>query len=74
MRNEDLQEHLERVPFQPFRVHLSNGAFFDISHPQMAHVTRATLHVALPVEGDRQRFVVITLVRIVWLEVSLPVP
>lgn len=74
MRPDDLREHLERVPFQPFRVHLSSGAFFDIRHSQMAYVSRNTLHIAFPVDGERQRFAVIALVHIVWIEVSLPTP
>jgi hypothetical protein len=74
MRSDDFREHLEREPFQSFRVHLSSGAFFDIRHSQMAQVTRSTLHIALPLEGDRQRFAIIALVHIVWLEVLVPTP
>lgn len=74
MRPDDLREHLERRPFVPFRVHLTGGAFFDIRNPDMAEVTRNTLHIALPLEGDRQRFAVIASVHIVWLEVVLPAP
>ena len=74
MRPDDLREQLERRPFEPFRVYLSNGVFFDIRKPHMASVMRSTLHIALPLEGDKQRFAVVALVHIVWLEVLLPAP
>jgi hypothetical protein len=74
MRQEDLKEHLERPSFQPFRIHLSNGVFFDIRNPVMARVTRTTLHLGLPLEGEMQRFAVVALVHILWIEVLLPAP
>jgi len=74
MRPDDLRENLLRFPFQPFRVHLTGGAFFDIRNPQLAQVKRNTLQIALTLEGDRQRFVTIALVHIVWIEVLLPTP
>lgn len=74
MRPDDLQENLERVPFQPFRVYLTGGAFFDIRNPQLAHVLRSTLEITFPVEEDKQRFVSVALIHIVWIEVLLPAP
>jgi len=74
MRSPDIREYLQRRPFQPFRVHLSTGAFFDIRNPQMAAVGRSAVTISLPLEGDRQRFAVIDLVHIVWFEVVLPAP
>ncbi len=72
MRQEDVQAYLQRDPFQPFRLHLSSGAFFDIRQPHLAYASRSTLTIAFPSEGDQQRFVEIALVHIVWLEVVLP--
>jgi hypothetical protein len=74
MRPDDVREYLDQQPFQPFHVHLSSGAFFDIRNPQMASVMRSSLTIAQGVEGDFQRFVVVALVHIVWLEVLIPVP
>ncbi len=74
MRQEDVREYLERRPFQPFRIQLSTGAFFDIRRPEMAQATRSTLTLGQSIEGDQQRFVVIALVHIVWLEILLPAP
>jgi hypothetical protein len=73
MRPDDVREYLKRQPFQPFRVHLSSGMLFDIRNPQMASVGRSALTIALGVEGDSQRFAVVALVHIVWLEVLVPV-
>lgn len=74
MRQDDLDEYLQREPFQPFRIYLSTGAFFDIRQPELAWVTRSTLSLGLPIEGNQQRFLTIALVHIVWLEVLLPAP
>jgi hypothetical protein len=74
MRQDDLNEELDRRPFRPFRIHLSNGVFFDIRTPNMVRMTRSTMHIGLPLEGALQRFAVVALVHIVWLEVLLPAP
>jgi hypothetical protein len=72
MRTEDVRQYLDRRPFQHIRLHLSSGAFFDIRQPRMAEVSRSTLTVGLELEGDKQRFVVISLMHIFWLEVLVP--
>ena len=74
MRQDDLDEYLDAEPFQPFRIHLSTGAFFDIHQPELAWVTRSTLSIGQAIEGDKQRFVIIALIHIVWLEVLVPAP
>jgi hypothetical protein len=74
MRPDELQHYLDQRPFQPFRIHLSPGAFFDIRNPESVDVGRSTLVLALPLEGEMQRFVVVALVHIVWFEVLVPVP
>jgi len=48
MRPEDLLELLRAVPFEPFRLHLSDGAAFEIRHPDMAIVQRSKVIVAVP--------------------------
>lgn len=74
MRQDDLNEYLKREPFQPFRLHLSTGAFFDIRQPQLAWADRSTLTIGQSIDGDKQRFVVIALIHIVWLELLVPAP
>ena len=72
MRQDDLDEYLDREPFQPFRIHLSTGAFFDIRQPQLAYTSRSTLSLGLGIEEDKQRFLTIALIHIVWIEALFP--
>lgn len=75
MRQSDLNEHLRRQPFRPFRIYLSTGAFFDIDQPQLAYASRSTLTLGQAIEEeDKQRFLTIDLLHIVWIEVLLPAP
>jgi hypothetical protein len=74
MRPDDLREYCECQPVQPFRFHLSSGAFFDIHQPKMVHIGRSTLTIGFPLEANLQRFAVIALVHIVWIEILLPAP
>jgi hypothetical protein len=48
MRPDDINKVLRRQPFQPFRVHLSNGQTFEIRHPELALVGRSTMVIGLP--------------------------
>lgn len=48
MRPEDILELLRARPFEPFRLHLSDGAAYDIRHPDMAIVQRSKVTVAVP--------------------------
>lgn len=72
MRRDVLDKYLKREPFQPFRLYLSTGAFVDIRQPELASLSPSTLTLGLPLEGDKQRFLEIALIHIVWLEVLLP--
>lgn len=74
MRQDDLNEYLKREPFQSFRIYLSTGAFVDIRQPELAWATRSTLTIGQSLEGDQQRFLVIALIHIVWLEILVPAP
>ena len=48
MRPDDINNVLRRQPFQPFRVHLSNGQAFEVRHPELAAVGRSTMFIGLP--------------------------
>lgn len=48
MTPEDLLRYLQRQPFQPFCVHLSDGVAYDIRHPEMVLVARRTAEIGLP--------------------------
>ncbi len=47
MRAEEIQRHLKRQPFQPFRLFLSNGMSYDIRHPELMIVGRRNVIIAL---------------------------
>ncbi len=72
MRRDVVEEYLEQKPLRPFRLYLSTGAFVDIRQPQSATLSPSTITLGLPIEGDRQRFLEIALLHIVWIEVFVP--
>lgn len=72
MRPDDLLELLRATPFEPFRIHLSDGASFDVRHPDMAIVLRSKVTVAVPgpdgPDGPAERTVNCALVHITRTE------
>ena len=72
MRPEDILELLRASPFEPFRMHLSDGASFKIRHPDMAIVQRSKVTVAVPSadgpDGPAERTVNCALVHITRTE------
>ncbi|MBI2193237.1 MAG: hypothetical protein HYU36_14775 [Planctomycetes bacterium] len=45
--------HLRKKPFQPLRIHLSDGSSYDVPHPEMVFVSRLEVAKALDLtEGD----------------------
>lgn len=51
MRSAELIAALRNRPFQPFRLFISDGAAFDIRHPEMLMVTRHSAIVGLQENG-----------------------
>lgn len=47
MSPEDILELLERRPFVPFRIHMSDGSSYKVRHPEMAVVMRSTLFLGI---------------------------
>ena len=47
MRPEDVREHLDCRPFEPFRILMSDGETFDVRHPDLCIVARSTVYVGL---------------------------
>jgi hypothetical protein len=80
IRPDDIRELLKKQPFQPFRIHLSNGKSYTVSHPELAYVMRATIVVARLVPGDTDPepigdgFNVISILHIYDLEIMSPAP
>lgn len=48
MRAEDILTFLRATPFEPFRIHLSDGTSFEIRHPELAIVERSKVIVGVP--------------------------
>jgi hypothetical protein len=65
MEAEALVERLERQPFQPFRLKLSNQETVDIRNPDLVVVMRREVFVADP-SGDRFRL--LALMHVVEIE------
>ena len=53
MRAEEIRKHVRKQPFQPIRVFVSDGASYEVRHPEMMYVSRAEVVIGLDVEdGD----------------------
>ena len=52
MRRDELVTLLQASPFQPFRLHLSNGVAFDVRHPEMLMVARHAAIVGISESGE----------------------
>jgi len=70
MRHHELREVLREHPFEPFRVQLTNGSAYDVRHPEMALLTRHSLHVvdATRSGGPTDRVVKCDLIHVVAIE------
>lgn len=71
MTTDELLRHLQRRPFQAFRLHLTDGANYEIRHPEMMMVGLQEAEIgipavpAVPIYG---RIVTIALPHVVRLE------
>jgi hypothetical protein len=76
MRPDDIRELLRRQPFQPFRIHLSNGTVYEVRHPELILVGRTTLVIGRPAPGAAEPiyedFSIVALVHINHVEPVLP--
>jgi hypothetical protein len=67
----DLLKLLRDQPFQPFRLHLSNGTTYTINHPELAAVGVSVLRLYVPAQSGlplASRVSVIALLHIVEAE------
>ena len=79
---DDLLKWLGKRPFQPFRVHLSDGkTTYEIYHPDLVMVSRAAMILGVPATGERpfsravEDYELVSLIhvqRVVPLEASAP--
>jgi hypothetical protein len=76
MRPDAFRELLRQTPFRPFRVYISDGATYDVAHPEAARVSGMTLIVDVKPSGfaspTGERTVSISLIHITRVEVYYP--
>ena len=71
MGPDDIRAKLDTRPFQPFRIHLSDGAAFEVRHPELAIVSKRELVVGVPPSKDAlvaDRLVNLSLIHITRIE------
>jgi len=47
-RFEDVRQRVDKRPFEPFRICLTDGRTYDIRHPELCLPGRTTVYVAIP--------------------------
>jgi hypothetical protein len=52
LRPDDVFQHLRKRPFEPFRIHLTDGTVYDVRHPDLVMVGEHFLVVGLPRSAD----------------------
>lgn len=52
MRVDEIRKQVERVPFRPFRLHLSDGNVLVVSDPDLVLVTRQTVVLGVRQSGE----------------------
>jgi hypothetical protein len=72
MPPEDLLERLNRRPFEPFRIHLSDGTSYEVRQPELVLVGHRSAVVGVT-DSEQQpplydRYTTVALVHIVRLE------
>ena len=65
MNHEAMLELLQRRPFEPFEIRLTNGEKHDVRHPEMALLLRSRVVIAT---ADSDRMVICPLLHIASVE------
>jgi hypothetical protein len=72
MRAQDVQDFVQRKPFEPFRITLTDGRTYDVHHPELAMVGHRTVAVGLPKSSGPQliydRLVTVSFLHIMQIE------
>ncbi len=58
MRPHEILTHLRKQPFEPIRIFISDGANYEVRHPEIAAVSQTTVAIGLEpfAEGVPARF------------------
>jgi hypothetical protein len=72
MRPDDLIEYQREQPFQPFRIHLTDGTVYEIRHPELVKVGRSRADIYFPASDEPHAMVLrresVALVHMIRLE------
>ena len=71
MPPEDMKKRLRKQPFEPFRIYLSDGAFYDVRHPELVMLGHRSLVLGLtstPEDTFYERTLDVDLLHIVRME------
>ena len=52
MRPNEIRAHLKREPFRAIRIYISDGASYDVRHPELMMVTRTEIVIGLDTGDD----------------------
>lgn len=48
MNPDEVLNFIRRQPFEPFRIHMTDGTVYEVRHPDQCIVTKTAVHVAIP--------------------------
>ena len=70
MDPDELFALVKKHPFEPFRIHVSDGNRYDVKHPDQIVVGRRSCHVGIAKngEGPFQRIAIVSNIHITRLE------
>jgi hypothetical protein len=71
MSSEDLLSFVQKRPFEPFRIRLTDAISYEVQHPEMVMTGRRTAIIGLTAEPGKpiyERTVTVTLLHIVRVE------
>lgn len=72
MRTEDIREFVNKRPFEPFRITLTDGRTYDVVHPELAMVGRSSMVIGVPAvdksEPVYDRAITVSLIHIMQAE------
>jgi hypothetical protein len=50
----DLYAALHKRPFEPFRIQVTDGTFYDVRHPELVMVGLGSVVIGVPAAGQQQ--------------------
>jgi hypothetical protein len=71
MAPEDLLRFLQRRPFEPIRIVLTDGTTYEVHHPEMVLPARRTAEIGIPQDQGQpiaDRILTVSLLQIVRVE------